>query len=180
MDRSNANQHEGIVRQIRKLVLAWDSMVQVTELLMHIEKSDLNIDDNLYSPMISGAVTSYARNFVSSDGLGPLSTSYKDFKGKDELDSIHQLVMTARQKIYGHRDATYKHQGLENIYEIKVRIQNNELELKPILVDLWPGQINKFRLLVEYQKGRLEEEIVEKIERLNIVDRDTNNEWYTL
>ena len=56
--------------------------------------------------MIAGVVTTYARNFNSAEGLGPLAASYAEFPDT-RLDTAHKRIIEARNMFYAHQDITH-------------------------------------------------------------------------
>jgi len=59
----------------------------------------------LTSSMMAGLVVCYARNFVSSDGMGPLGADYTNFDDL-RMKEVHDSLMNSRHQIYAHRDLT--------------------------------------------------------------------------
>jgi hypothetical protein len=79
--------------QIARLAVASDCFQQCLSLLKHIQDLKLDRDSDLFPPMIAGVVTTYARNFNSAEGLGPLAASYNEFP-ETRLDTAHRMRRT--------------------------------------------------------------------------------------
>ena len=153
-------------------------MTQAKNLLEYLSNCISDLDDELYSSMICSAVISYARCFGKSYGIGKLKLSYSEFS-EDDLKEYHKSIITFRDGVYAHRDAVVEHGGSEIESEIFWRINNEEIEFKPIMPEL-PLSIPEFIRLVNFQIERVYKDISKKIESLNIINPDTGNEWHKL
>jgi len=168
-----------ILREIRKLVLASDTMIQCRSLLSYMKDNDFEFNHPLYSAMICGALTAYARNFNSADNIGKLNGSYEKFE-EDAVKAFHDLVLKLRNKVHAHRDLSFEHEGKEYEHKIEVRINDGEIEFKPITPDLYPDQIDTFIGLIDTQIERIYKDINSKLGTLDIVNTDTGGKWHEL
>ena len=147
-----------IVRQIARLVVSSDSFQQCLALLGHMTELKLGINSDLYSPMMSGVVTTYARNFNASTGMGPLPRSYTKFPDA-KLTVAHGKIIEARNKIYAHRDAS--HHSVEpssdiSPYRLFVELKPtlDGFNFTPVLTDIPPDRIPDIITLVDFQHKR--------------------------
>ena len=148
-----------IVRQIARLVVASDSFQQIIALLEHMKELKLGINSDLYSPMMSGVVTTYARNFNSSIGMGPLPRSYTKFPDAN-LTVAHDKIIESRNKIYAHRDTSHhsiKSNAEFSPYRIFVELKPtlDGFNFTPVLTDIPPDRIQDIITLVEFQHKRI-------------------------
>ena len=165
MNSLNVN---NIVRQIARLVVASDSFQQILALLGHMRELKLDINSELYSPMMSGVVTTYARNFNSSHGIGPLPGSYTKFPDTN-LTIAHEKVIETRNKIYAHRDVSYqsvRSKSQFSPYRIFVELKPtlDGFNFTPVLADIPPNRMPDIINLVEFQHKRVIEDLSVKNE----------------
>jgi len=148
-----------IVRQIARLVVASDSFQQILALLGHMTELKLGINSDLYSPMMLGVVTTYARNFNASTGMGPLLRSYTKFPDTN-LTTAHDKIIEARNKIYAHRDSSHqsvKSNSEVSPYRIFVELKPtlDGFNFTPVLTDIPPDRIPDIIALVDFQHKRV-------------------------
>jgi len=153
------NQQQKVARQIARLAIASDSFQQCLLLLKHMQDMKLESGSNLFPPMIAGVVTTYARNFNSAEGLGPLASSYVEFPDA-RLETAHKKVIEARNKFYAHQDISEstKHSKSSTV-PIRVLVNPKPtldgFFFTPILVELLPDRIPDIIELIEFQLKRL-------------------------
>ena len=102
--RMNQQKQQGIAKNLKRLAFAELSFAEarrMAELLKQVPDTDSSVI--MTSAMMAGLVTAYGRNFVSSDGMGPLSGDYSKFTDPP-LQESHDTLMNARHQIYAHRD----------------------------------------------------------------------------
>ena len=147
---------EKVSRQTRKLLVVRDSFQQAVALLDYIEKIDLCPASDLYTPMLAGIVTTYMKNFVSSDGFGPLPHTYSKFPNSKRMEKIHQKMIDSRNSLYAHREDN------ENI-KITVTLIGTALEFVPTDVVLNPSILKEYRELIEFQLDRINNDFDGKV-----------------
>jgi hypothetical protein len=175
-----------IISQIRRLAIASDSFQQAISLIEHMEQFEVELNDDIFPPMMAGVVTTYARNFNEASGLGPLPKSYEKFSAK-ELKLAHGNVIKARNKLYAHRDTdnhSYNcNQKISEPYSVQVAIsdENDAFLFKPTLIDIPPSRLGDIKKLIAFQLQRLKDDLDSKL--AIVVDFDKGYEQgvnYTL
>ena len=147
--------NDKIIGQIKRLIYASDSFQQIEALIDHMESPETNIDETLYSAMISSVVTTYARNFNQSDGVGPLPKTYQKFDNPKSQEA-HEQLLSARNQLYAHRDIHNTKQKIDNAYKIDVWLQDGLLLQRPHMIDISVRKLPEIKLLVSDQRSRLQ------------------------
>ncbi len=153
------DQKQKVARQIARLAVASDSFQQCLSLLKHIEDLKMNHDSNLFPPMIAGVVTTYAKNFNSAEGLGPLAAPYCEFPQKT-LDITHRNMIEARNKFYAHQDISHskKHSKSPTVpirVLVNLKPTLDGFLFTPILVELSFDRIPDIIYLIHFQLERI-------------------------
>ena len=157
-----------IVRQIARLVVSSDTFQQCLALLGHMTELKLGINSELYSPMMAGVVSTYARNFNKSTGMGPLPRSYTEVLDV-KLQVAHDKIIEARNKIYAHRDTSHRSvrsRSDMSPYRIYVELKPtlDGFNFVPILADIPPERIPDIIALIEFQHKRVIKDLSTKNE----------------
>ena len=168
-----------VVLDIRRLAIASDSFQQALSLLDHLQHLNLDINSDIYSPIMAGVVTTYAKNFNRADGLGPLPKSYLEFEN-EVLAVAHKQVIDSRNTLYSHRDLTKAPLSIIDAYKVQVWIENEHFLFKPNMVDLRPDRLEDIKKLVEYQQSRLKDDFDKKLISLKLENKYEENKVYIL
>ena len=150
-----------VTKEIRKLVVIRDSIQQALALTNYLIKQDIHPTDDLYTPMMSGIITTYMKNFVSSDGFGPLPQAYSKFTDR-RMENIHRKMNIARNSLYAHRENEGRSENSESI-KVKVKLNGSVLDFVPYIVELNPDLLKDFRELMEFQLARINVDFNEKV-----------------
>ena len=164
---------EKIIKQIKRLIYASDAFQQIEALIEHMESPETKIDDTLYSAMISGVVTTYAKNFNKSDGLGPLPKLYEKFESSKNKEA-HEKLIDARNQLYAHRDVLSTKNGIKNAYKIDVWLQNGQLLFRPLMIDISSNKLPDIKSLIGYQRERLQEDLDGKLAQIVNLNKSYN------
>lgn len=154
-----------IIKQIKRLIYASDSFQQIEALIKHMESPDTNIDETLYSAIISSVVTTYAVNFNQSDGVGPLPKMYERFSDPSIKDA-HENLLSARNQLYAHRDINSTKGRTDKAYKIEVWLQDGLLLQRPYMIDISYGKLPAIKALIKYQRSRLQTDLDAKLARI--------------
>lgn len=136
-----------------------------------MRKLDLELEDDLYPPMIAGVVVTYSKNFNSASGLGPLPSAYLKFPTQ-ELRTAHEKILESRNRLYAHRDLSYEGRTRtmksREPYSVEVTISHDSTAFlfQPIMVDISPGRMDKIADLLRFQMSRLQEELDRKLAKV--------------
>jgi hypothetical protein len=160
-----------IIDQIKRLIYASDSFQQIEALIDHMESPDTKIDETLYSAMISSVVTTYARNFNQSDGVGPLPKRYEKFNDHKN-EEAHEELLKARNQLYAHRDIHNTKSKYEKAYKIDVWLQDGLLLQRPHMIDISADKLPEIKSLISYQRNRLQEDLDGKLAQIINPNRD--------
>lgn len=157
------DQQQKIARQIARLAISSDCFQQCLALLTHIQDLNLTDESDLFPPMIAGVVTTYARNFNSAEGLGPLPDSYSFFPD-DKLETAHKKIIEARNMFYAHQDISHsKKLTKSKIVPVQVLVNLKPtldgFIFTPILVELSHRRIQDIINLIKFQLERLIEDL---------------------
>lgn len=90
-------------KDIVRLALADHAFREAKALAENVASAAYDPYGHLFSASVTGIVVSYCRPFMSSNGLGSLTSNYRDFPNT-ELKSIHDLIFEARNKVAAHMD----------------------------------------------------------------------------
>lgn len=166
-----------IIHQVRRLAIASDSFQQCLALVAHMRRSNLDIFDDLYPPMIAGVVVTYAKNFNQADGLGPLPGLFTKFP-EASLETAHARLIKARNELYAHRDVSaHRMKGNDGVmveYPVHVRINddNNAFLFEPHLIDIPPKRLPDIEQLLQFQMTRLQDDLDGKLALVVDFDKD--------
>ena len=159
---------EAIRHQILRLTLADVAFLQ-SKALIQLILSQPDWDAHFAAGMLTGVCVSYAKPFKEGEGLGKLSSKYGDFPNEHKRHSdVHEQVIRARDKIYGHRDLQDAHtffggavsaNEMEAI-EIEVR-EDGSFGLMTNEPHLSPEFLREILELIEFQQARTKHEIGE-------------------
>ena len=160
------DQKQKVARQIARLVVASDCFQQCLSLLKHIQSLRLDYDSDILPPMIAGVVTTYAKNFNSAEGLGPLAVSYAEFPDT-HLDTAHRRMIEARNMFYAHQDITHsKKHSKSSTVPIRVLVNLKPtldgFFFTPMLVELSFDRIPDIVELIQFQLKRLVKDLSTK------------------
>jgi hypothetical protein len=161
---------EKIIKQIERLIYASDAFQQIEALIEHMESPDTKIDETLYSAMISSVVTTYAKNFNQSDGVGPLPKQYGIFENNKNKEA-HEKLIAARNQLYAHRDIKSTKSDVKNAYKIDVWLQDGQLLLRPHMIDISASKLAEIKSLISHQRERLQEDLDGKLAQIVNQDR---------
>ncbi len=156
---------EKIIDQIKRLIYASDSFQQIEALIGHMESPDTKIDETLSSAMISSVVTTYARNFIQSDGVGPLPKMYEKFNDPNNKE-VHGKLLTARNQLYAHRDIHNTKSNFEKAYKIDVWLQDGLLLQRPHMIDISASKLPEIKSLISHQRNRLQKDLDGKLAQI--------------
>jgi hypothetical protein len=153
------DQQQKVARQIARLAVASDCFQQCLSLLKHIQELNLDEDSDIWAPMFAGVVTTYARSFISAEGLGPLAASYSKFPDT-RLDSAHKKMIEARNMFYAHQDITHsKKHSKSSTVPIRVFVNLKPtldgFLFTPMLVELSLARLPDIVELIQFQLERL-------------------------
>ncbi|MEQ6327454.1 hypothetical protein VLF92_03845 [Pseudomonas chengduensis] len=169
---------EKILRHIKRLIYASDAFQQAEILLSHIKSLNLKVGDDLYTPMISGVITTYGMNFNKSNGLGPLPRFYEEFEDS-ALGTSHLKVIAARNQLYAHRDIQATKSHKDGAYKIEVWVERGALFFRPTMIDISHDRIMDIQSLIQFQRKRLQKDLDGKLAQ--IIDRtkkySENRKW---
>jgi hypothetical protein len=101
-------------RELRRLILAHsdiDSCVYACKLLLNVIRPELSrhtgdyagMDHPMYPPLIDAITISYARPFVSNDGVGVLKGKWTRF-ANEKRKHAHDLMIQTRHELTAHSD----------------------------------------------------------------------------
>jgi len=160
------DQQQKVARQIARLAVASDCFQQCLSLLKHIQDLKLDHDSDILPPMIAGVVTTYARNFNSAEGLGPLAASYAEFPDT-RLDTAHKRIIEARNMFYAHQDITHskKHSKSPTVpirVLVNLKPTLDGFFFTPMLVELSFDRIPDIIELIQFQLERLVKDLSTK------------------
>ncbi len=160
---------EKVIDQIKRLIYVSDSLQQIEALIEHMESPDTKIDETLFSAMISSVVTTYARNFNQSDGVGPLPKMYEKFNDPKNKEA-HEKLLAARNQLYAHRDIHNTKSSFDKAYRIDVWLQDGLLLQRPHMIDISASKIPEIKSLISHQRYRLQKDLDGKLSQ--IINRD--------
>ena len=156
---------EKIIDQIKRLIYASDSFQQIEALIDHMESPDTKIDETLYSAMISSVVTTYARNFNQSDGVGPLPKMYEKFDNPKSKEA-HEQLLKARNQLYAHRDIHNTKSKFDKAYKIDVWLQDGLLMQRPHMIDISASKLPEIKSIIIHQRARLQKDLDGKLAQI--------------
>ena len=116
-----------LVKQFKRLSIADLAFMQANELAKHMIAEQLAPLSLLFSPQMAGIVVTYAKNFVSALGIGPLHQSYSGFVDED-MQATHDRLLQSRHALYAHRDVKasktfdYDDDSIAESYDVRIRI----------------------------------------------------------
>ena len=154
-----------LARQFARLNIADLAFRQCKALAEHMIAEHLDATSLLFTPQMAGVVVTYAKNFVSADGIGPVPTLFGSFTDA-ALQDTHDKLMDARHKLYAHRDATaaqtftYDDASPVVPYQVRVELRKGETSFTalPAIPELNPTILSFVVRLCDFQSERVRTE----------------------
>ena len=88
--------------EFARLMFARRTFLNVATTCKYVKDNNVFKTSEVYHVIAAGIVTTYARPFMGSEGLGPLSRKYHEFEGEPDLEFTHEDLMKARNSLYAH------------------------------------------------------------------------------
>ena len=159
---------------MERLLLARRSFRSCAEACTFLHENSKDASASYFEPFAAGICVSYARPFMSADGLGPLPPDpYEKFIDRPELGILHGKVVGARNAIYAHYSPAQALDLLPKGYFPKARprptitfLKNDKLYYTVPLIGWDPDSLRGIADLCLYQIKRVEKDSRERITHL--------------
>lgn len=148
--------------ELRKLIWAeqsWRGAYALCELGMSLPEDEPDIN---YSVM-SGIVVSYARAFMSGEGLGPVDNAFEEFESRI-LQENHQRLLLMRNKIFGHKDDLWERSKLKDIERYYLTITESG-QLSSQVVGIHSEPCQAILDLISFQRERCKSRFQSLVEK---------------
>jgi hypothetical protein len=160
---------EKITHAIKRLAFADLAFIQAHALCNQLIELNLPNDDDRYAAMFAGICVTYAKPFMSSEGLGPLPALFLKFSNLPAYQRTHDDLVEGRNRIYAHRDLLTGHE-LISISATVDDIATVKIEIRPdgftayASEPQWPCErLKEVIELISLQRARLKNDIGEKV-----------------
>lgn len=154
-----------LTKLFAKLSIADLAFRQVRALSEHMIQLSPDPLELIFTPQMGGIVVTYAKNFVSSDGMGPLPNHFNTVAQPD-LQETHDKLIEARHRLYAHRDLLaaksfiYDDQSEIKAYQVQIQSfpDGSGVTLLPNVPELNPSILSHIVRLTIVQSEKVKSE----------------------
>lgn len=139
----------------------WKGAEKLCNYALHIP--GLSSDPDLSFSIGAGIAVSYARPFMSAQGVGSLPQKYEEFESHF-FQTNHQRLLDARNKTFGHKDELEESEDIKEIVRYALKIGHDRRLTSKILGRALEHSIYILSL-IELQRSRIRDDIAGLVEK---------------
>lgn len=146
---------QSLKRRLWCSTLAYDAFSKAKETAEHYLSAKLHDDHPLHYTYVSSIIVTYSKVFTGSNVVPSLPPSFTKFDDPT-LVYNHRAIITARNNIYAHSDATFQNYNLE-VHVAAIDTKTIRLEVHGTSPHVTTGSIPHLVRLFDFQLVRVEE-----------------------
>jgi hypothetical protein len=150
-----------LTKHFTRLVFADESFRQAKMLADQMITTGLDPYSNLFTPMMTGIVVTYAKNFNEANGMGPVPRLFERF-ADNVMQETHDKLLKARNELYAHRDViaaksfVYDSVPQTSPYQLRIDIKDEGgIVALPSTPELNPEHLPFIVRLCDFQSRRI-------------------------